>query len=223
MASLLASITRRLGFYHYSSSLEYFASVAWVLGLASILAFMLASRVVTSLVLPSIPLVVCVKSCNKPCASFDTARRFDGADCSLASILGRLDHFWSIKMLMLRSLMLAECWLRCWLRCLLRYGGFRVLEGCGLTTTPRRLDTSLRYLCAWSLRYSSLVFVLIPVVALTMRIARWLRSLIAWIVRFGVNQDADAPFDDARCLIDGFDPGGFDCSKAEVLPLLLVA
>jgi hypothetical protein len=74
-----------------------------------------------------------------------------------------------------------------------------VLEGCGLTSTPlRRLDTSLRYLCAWSLRSSSLVLVLIPVVVLTMRIARRLRSLVTWIVGFWVNQDADAPFDDAR-------------------------
>ncbi len=46
----------------------------------------------------------------KPCACFDTGRRFDDADCSLASILGRLDRwiFWSIKMLMLRSMMLAD-------------------------------------------------------------------------------------------------------------------
>jgi hypothetical protein len=95
MASLLASIrrasiARRLGSYRYSLSLDYFASVAWVLG-----------RFDTGV-------HTCVESCNKPCASFDTARRFDGADCSLASILGRLDRFWSIKMLMLRSVMLAD-------------------------------------------------------------------------------------------------------------------
>ncbi len=81
---------RRLWSYHYSSSLDYFASVAWVLGRFD-------AGVHT-----------CVDTCNKPCASFDTARRFDSADYSLASILGRLDRFWSIKMLMLRSVMLAD-------------------------------------------------------------------------------------------------------------------
>jgi hypothetical protein len=114
---------------------------------------------------------------------------------------------------MLRSMMLADKWLRCWLR----YGGLRLLEGWGLTATLCRLVTSLRSpgclvasILAWIL---ACLLPSIRLVALTMRIARWLRSLIAWIVGFGVNQDADAPFDDARCLIDGFDPGGFDCSK----------
>ena len=90
MASLLALIARRLESYHYSSSLDYFASVAWVLG-----------RTDTGV-------HTCVDTCNKPCASFDAARRFDGAECSLASILGRQKRFWSIKMLMLRSIRLAE-------------------------------------------------------------------------------------------------------------------
>jgi hypothetical protein len=71
MASILGlSIARRLGSYRYSLSLDYFASVAWVLG-----------RFDTGL-----------DTCLL--ASFDTTRRFDDADCSLASIFGRLDR-WS--------------------------------------------------------------------------------------------------------------------------------
>jgi hypothetical protein len=83
-----------------------------------------------------------------------------------------------------------------------------LLEGCGLTTPPRRLLPSLRYTYVFgrfdtgfdtcvNTRYNPRASS-IPVVALATRTARGLRFLVAWIVGFWVNQDADAPFDDAR-------------------------